>query len=608
MKNTVVTFDGKEVPKSKARFMAGEWYIPGQSCFKMPDGKWHRINNGKIEKDTRTGKYMFKKELVEGIIGVKEGAPVLGFFTPQENTKRLILSGTEYPIMDDSIMESLSRYEAMSNGEFRIQTASKKMFISQLTKTGRPKIDDVKLEYSMKDYNSEYIDMVKDKFQKNQLEITDDVRKLASLLDSNITFGLEYEVIRGFLPAELRYKYGIIPTKDGSLRSGNGSYSNSMEGMEYVTLPMSGAKGLQTIHNFTNELYNRATIDTRCSLHIHFGGIRTDQMYILALYMLAHELESELFEMVPYYKKDPNQINSTKNYCKQLSSLNLFYNNIFEATDKKEFKSRVNHYFDRLFQFLTDKNIKMSPEFNRVAKKHPVQGSKWNIHSRYFWLNFVPTLFNKSETVEFRLHHPTLNPIKVVNWFLICYAIIKYAEDNIKEIVNSEEKINLHKVIDGFAYGFNKNNPKLNEYGEFVANYLKSYVRERRSEFMDDFVKKDYRGNRELIEDKTYRFEYSGVQCLTGNIFDYKEYLNKNLPEIEVKTSSEDGMLNKLFRTYEKSKSLCRANFVDLLNDSENASITFGKINKEYFDKMPDNIPIEFMHFLKDIYNARKSK
>lgn len=93
-------------------------------------------------------------------------------------------------------------------------------------------------------------------------------------------------------------------------------------GAELVSIPLSGAKGLQTLVNLSEELQERGEIGIDCSHHIHFGNIGTDKLSIISLYRLCRNIQNELLPMFPYYKVDPSGIKQ-KNYTKKLLKLNI---------------------------------------------------------------------------------------------------------------------------------------------------------------------------------------------------------------------------------------------------------------------------------------------
>lgn len=45
---------------------------------------------------------------------------------------------------------------------------------------------------------------------------------------------------------------------------------------------------------------------------------------------------------------------------------------------------------------------------------------------------------NHGKTIEFRIHTPTRNADKIYAWLLITSAILKYAEENIPEVLDRD--------------------------------------------------------------------------------------------------------------------------------------------------------------------------
>jgi hypothetical protein len=55
--------------------------------------------------------------------------------------------------------------------------------------------------------------------------------------------------------------------------------------------------------------------------------------------------------------------------------------------------------------------------------------------------------FNDFLTLEFRLHHATLNFEEVRNWILICFAFVNFVEKNYNKILKNSESITLKELI-----------------------------------------------------------------------------------------------------------------------------------------------------------------
>jgi len=256
---------------------------------------------------------------------------------------------------------------------------------------------------------------------------------LGDFLDkSGITFGLEFETCTGFVPNRICYKYGLLALRDGSI-----------QGLEYVTVPYSGRKGLYALRNVCLELAKRTKFDQSCALHLHLGGLNRDEESILSSYILGYLLQDEFFIMQPAYKKGGMGVKN-KDFCKPLGS------NVFNAVNKlSKGATSILSNFKHFFNFVSDGHD-YAHYSNKLSKidSHPSDPSgnhKWQIRSRYRWLNFVPIIFGNKQTLEFRQHTATFNFEKIIN-FLISNAIfIKIAGDSKKDILNKDSK--LHKSL-----------------------------------------------------------------------------------------------------------------------------------------------------------------
>lgn len=347
-------------------------------------------------------------------------------------------------------------------------------------------------------------------------KITKDSYKLAKLL-KGLSFGIEFETSCGRIREQDLSILGVIPLRDGSIK-----------GFEYTTIPygmkdaslketntLNLAKDLVTLQSLCSELTEKTKINNSCSMHLHIGGGRKDKLYLIALYMLAYRLQDEMFLMQPMFKIDaPKYLGSQKNYCQKLDHLDLFKNCIFDKSSilKESYCNNVDLHFNNIFKFLSG-GFNIGSKFNRKTHVHPYQ-RKWERTARYHWINLVNCVFSDSGTIEFRLHSSTLNFTKVLNWLLICAAIVKYAETHTKEIVSgSLNNIDLDTVLLGYTNNF-RDKKNTNAYGLFVYNYLKAYVKERNSYFKEQASKELFLGLDDMEKDSKYQFNFNGIFSL----------------------------------------------------------------------------------------------
>ena len=124
-------------------------------------------------------------------------------------------------------------------------------------------------------------------------------------------------------------------------------------------------------------------------------------------------------------------------------------------------------------------------------------------------MNLMNMIFSERNTVEFRLHTPTTNSQKMINWLFICNAIVRYAEVNAKDIICGKSRITMEDVLNYYSTTF-----KGDSKAEFLSEYLYAYFVERQKEFEKDKEKGDYVSNWDMEKDKSYKFTYKNVTHL----------------------------------------------------------------------------------------------
>jgi hypothetical protein len=135
--------------------------------------------------------------------------------------------------------------------------------------------------------------------------------------------------------------------------------------------------------------------------------------------------------------------------------------------------------------------------------RHP-QNQKWERQARYHWINFMNLFFDNRNTIEFRLHTPTTNPHKIINWLYIIRAIILYADKHTEEIIKGV-KPTMKKVLNVYGEVYNDNASK--ELSEILFGYYKS----RCDEFASHTAKENYVPLEELTGDKNYSTPFKTI-------------------------------------------------------------------------------------------------
>lgn len=335
------------------------------------------------------------------------------------------------------------------------------------------------------------VEIYKEFYEKSKIKVENHLKYLSTYI-KDISFGAELETISGALPPHLAHQYGIITCKDGSTKSDGGYYPP-----EFVTVPYKGVKGIQSLRDISKEIGKRSDIDIKCSLHLHLGGFKIDRLFMVSMFKLCNKIQGDIFKMFPHYKTNEIKFaGKEKNYCKKLP-------NFLNHYQKGDFNKYINSSYEDIYTFLTG-GKKFTKDLNIKNKVNPWGNHKWDILTRYYWVNFINPIFGKQDTIEFRLHTATLNPDKITNWLLICIAIIKFAQNNPKDCLN-DKKV---KIEDILAY---YKDAKNTEYGQKLADNLLAYYNLRKKYFAEKLNQKDYIVLEDLINDNNFEFNVTKI-------------------------------------------------------------------------------------------------
>lgn len=497
----VKDYKGDLIPKEMAHKIMNKYYLENESCFKMEDGQWYRVTSTeKIIYDHFKKKYVLVEstKLLKGIINEKKEE---GSFS--ENDQYVTLrkkedkkTGYSTPCLNVEIAEKLGYIECINDGCFYLKSQ-----ITDEDKVGWFNKKNIPASERSKGYNLESDPERKKELQKCYEDLFIKVSPISKRISKYIgkyTFGMEAEVINGHIPKRIRSALGIKALKDGSLRHEGG------EGIEYVSMPMSGAKGVEVIRKFCSELSKRCEVNNLCSVHFHFGNVRKDKLYVITLYKIIRMIQSELTYYFPYSRFNSVRPDG-KVYCKLLDDLDIKYNSILIQKSEEDFHKTVVAEFDKIYKWLNNGKGLAEPYGNPVVVRenvvingkkmffdkwlktifttksvnHSVQGQKWDKPSRYVNVNFLNLFFSSIGTLEFRMHEGSTNSTKCLIWLCICSSILKYAEDikrglatsrlTIKEIL--EENVDPVHVTYIMAYLEHRKNAFFTSAGSYKTNY-----------------------------------------------------------------------------------------------------------------------------------------
>lgn len=439
----VKTINGESIDISKTRSFSGQFYKIGDStkegsgdCY-LIDGKYYR-DTDYIVYDHRIKRYVINNatRICRGIIGFNGKEPILGNFSVcpvlGNDDAKVNYGGTNFRIVDENIVKNNPYYRLMiSNGRYYLYD---EMPVQDflMTKKVNPELKHRFPYDSMNVMDQHISDYEETNFKQYDRFITSFAQGIGKY-----SFGLEFETSRGIIPKRFCKTNGILPLRDGSI-----------PGLEYVTIPYKGLKGLQALSNTVDFLNEFAEYDESCSLHVHIGNIPRTEKFILSLFRVMVLLQDDIYGLFPIYKKYNFRYKS-KHYTAPLPI------EIFGALDNRITDSNITKNFNRLFTYLSG-GVPYSEYDNDLDNvvSHPrdrESARKWEVRTRYKLFNMIPLIFTNKETVEFRIHTPTFDKAKIFLFLQMCVSIIRFAEryENkiLKEFDYMSSDINLLYVI-----------------------------------------------------------------------------------------------------------------------------------------------------------------
>lgn len=464
MEEIVKTISGENHIKNKCRLINGDYYLIGDTNIEnsgdvfLIDTRYIRLNTNRLIFDNSDNTYKLKNNsFIKGIIKFNKDEPVYGYFSKQPyNVYISLKTGIIHNCISKKIIPLSYREHRGSGYYFHITVMSVEEF-NQLEIVDR--VIKEALPYDSKGITESYVQ----NYDKNYNPlICDSVKKYSNIL-KNYTFGFEFETTKGILNASKLKELPLIPLRDGSI-----------SGLEYVTIPLKEAKGLQSLINCVSELKKRTEYDVSCSMHLHIGGIPRTPSFILAFWKFISRYQNEIFEMFPLYKKYNFDV-KRKNYSKPLpvEKLNLYLDSVIDDNN-------VNKNFNVLFKYLSEgddfNNYDNDLKNVKFHHRDPNGNQKWNIKNRYYFTNLIPLIFGNKQTIEFRIHTPTYDINKIINFLIMNIAIINVVSRFEKQILQNNFKEIFEKKFASFLSYY------LQNYNTNIRDEISRYVNVRKEQ------------------------------------------------------------------------------------------------------------------------------
>lgn len=199
--------------------------------------------------------------------------------------------------------------------------------------------------------------------------------------------------------------YIVSAVEDGSL-----SY-----GMEFVSGVYYGKELEELIKSLTAKtIDNNFEVRTTCGLHVHLNACSLTENQVKKMYRYYMLFEHFLYNMLPNSRQH-------NNYCLKVNN----------AYNHDQFNKRKK----------CDKAL---------YKTDKTKGKKTNRYcqERYFAMNIHSYYYRGS--IEFRHHHATQNPTKIINWIRILHSMYKNGKDITHSEITKLSKLNNSDLLHYF--------------------------------------------------------------------------------------------------------------------------------------------------------------
>lgn len=492
----VKTVSNEELPISLTKVFNKKYYKIGDvfvqnsgDCYLINDS-YYRFETGNVLWDYELKQYVLKNaNLIEGVVNINpQGVVEFGYFTKNiYKNVEIILKGDIHKItaLNEEIFKNNFSYrEVINSGIFRHISEVRAWNFVYLDKEYFDNSSKFNLPYSCDDVLKDAVLI----FENNKdFQIDKNILKLVeeNPILKQFYFGYEFETTFGILPPRKLYSNGIIPLRDGSIN-----------GLEFATVPLNDAKGIQALKNTLCELTKRTDYDSSCSLHLHLSGFQRSVKNILALYYITCLIQDEFFEMFPLYKKYNFKIKN-KNYSAPFNKNHLLFHN--EVQNNNDLLNN----FEELFNYLSGGvSFKSFNNDLNLVQRHPSDPNnqqKWNIKARYHIVNMIPLIFGNKKTIEFRIHTPTYDFNKVLFFTLLNMCVLNFTETHADRIVSlvKTNNINNNVRLDGIIKDCRQRGLISNKTESFLIKYIND--RKKTFESIHRFSK-DINVNEEKVE------------------------------------------------------------------------------------------------------------
>lgn len=420
----VITVTGKEVERSKCRFINKKYYLAGRvneknsgDCYKVTDSrgrtKYTSVLSGKVIWNLEKQRYLHTS-MNNRIEGVGASGDIEMIVSTPFNVIIMHKNRVTLPCESEEVALALGyRLPVSSNIYYPVSDYPEKFFTEKrLPESNYKSSLDYGCENVMEKYTKSYEKLfkIKTKYSKQVLAFYDACPEVFN----KYTFGVEFETTRGMLLQEECDRLGLMPLRDGSIT-----------GIEYATIPLKGKKGLYALVEAFELLKLRTDNDFTCSMHVHVGGIERSKENITAFFNGMYMIQSDMYKYFPGYKENNANGAKRQNYTSPLP-LRTFARMSHTSDNTEE-------DFGQLATFLTNGVENYIGRGIDTITHHPRNDNnnrKWNMRARYLWFNLIPIIFTNKKTVEYRVFSMPDTTEKMLLFLSIALGTTYFMESN----------------------------------------------------------------------------------------------------------------------------------------------------------------------------------
>ncbi len=221
-----------------------------------------------------------------------------------------------------------------------------------------------------------------------------------------------------------KYTFGVeIETRSGAMNEYHAlpvcaKDDGSIDGAEYNVGILQGDEGLEALAKTMWILSRTHEVDDKCGIHIHIGGLPKTTKFIRALYVVCNSIEDEMFKIVKAYRRN-------NEYCKK------FPNEVNRGAINSILKNKAFAWH----------NVNYPANMELYCLRDWIMGVRYWVHAAGLMDGY-----RDKPTVEYRIHHASLDYNEIYNWLLIVMGISKFTENNQDKILSMDLPADTNKV------------------------------------------------------------------------------------------------------------------------------------------------------------------